>query len=143
MPKLEVRVSQEALARWRTAAGEGGLSAWVRDACDRAAGVEGPPGRMAKVPVRDVERPAVSRPSTRVQRSERDREVEAWHRAQVAEAERSGPAVGPEPPVAPAGVEGEPAEELWRPGRCRDHPAAWPRRFDLTRCAWGCRLRDG
>src|SRR6266508_5929558 len=51
VPKLEVRVSGERLAWWRAAAGEASLSAWVRDACDRAAG--------GGVAVADVQRPAV------------------------------------------------------------------------------------
>src|SRR6266508_4067821 len=65
VPKLEVRVSGERLAWWRAAAGEASLSAWVRDACDRAAG--------GGVAVADVQRPAVPV----VRRGERDRLADA------------------------------------------------------------------
>lgn len=82
MPKLEVRVSEEELARWREAAGSGSLSAWVRGACDRAVGVvaegltepavgvaglrgvsAGSPGPATKVPEPDTPRSAVAKPS--------------------------------------------------------------------------------
>jgi hypothetical protein len=38
MPRFDMRVSEEELAVWRGAAGEGSLSSWVRRVCDRAAG---------------------------------------------------------------------------------------------------------
>jgi len=160
MPKLEVRVSRERLERWQTAAaGSGSLSAWVRAVLDRAAAPR--PVEDAAARRRERERPARSREveahlAAQVREAERsERTAKVTRPPARTEAERLAarlagidrqefgtrvePSPAPDQPAAAAAVE-EPAEELYRVGRCRHHPAARPRRFDLGRCAWGCRL---
>jgi len=105
------------------------LSRWIRDTLNGAA--------AASVEAQEERRAEAERQRRERGRPARMREIEAYLAAQVAEAERPGPAV--EPPAGPP-VEEPAEEELYRTGRCRTHPNALPRFNDYSRCGWGCRL---